>query len=228
MKLNHVLLSSAAILFMAGAAHAADLIVDVPVSEPVAVADTGWYLSVFGGGVWTNSVTADDGNNFTDLEFDTDIGWLIGVAAGGHITDNLRGEVELSTSSFALTNVSNGGVDLGPIYDGSASATYLLGNLWFDIDTGSGFTPYIGGGLGGGYVNATVTDSEIGYAVDMSGWGWAYQVGAGVKFDVADSVALDLGYRFKSVVDAELEGNGDDAVANISSHVLQVGVTVGF
>ena len=37
---------------MAGAANAADLIVyDVPVTEPIMVADTGWYLSVFGGGV---------------------------------------------------------------------------------------------------------------------------------------------------------------------------------
>lgn len=231
MKLNRVLLSGVALVAMAGAANAADLIVyDVPVTEPVMVADTGWYLSVFGGGVWTDSVEADDGDSV--LDFDTDMGWLLGATVGTHITNNLRGEVEVSTGSFALTGVTDS-VD-GPfdIEDGSASTSYLLGNLWFDIDTGSGFTPYIGGGLGAGYVTAEgqpfFGGNPAGPAVDLAGWGWAYQVGAGVKFDVADNLALDLGYRYKSVVDAELSGGGDDAIANVGSHVLQVGLSVGF
>jgi opacity protein-like surface antigen len=230
MKLKHVLLSSAAVMMMAGAANAADLIVDVPADQPVAVAGTGWYLSVFAGGVWANSLAADDGSA-TDgqfFDFDTDMGWLVGATLGTHITDNLRGEVELSTGSVALTGLTIDDVDAGSISDGSASTTYLLGNVWFDIATGSGFTPYIGGGLGASYVTAKGTADDIPYTVDMAGWGWAYQLGAGVKVDVADNVALDLGYRFKSAVDVNLEGGGDDAVADLSSHVLQVGVTVGF
>jgi opacity protein-like surface antigen len=226
MNLKHVLLSSAAVIVMAGAANAADLIVDVPVDTPVAVADTGWYLSVFGGGVWASLTQADDGNQ--DLDFGTDMGWLLGAAVGAHVTDNLRAELELSTSSFGVVDVT---IDDTPpaigITDGSASASYLLGNLWFDIDTGSGFTPYIGGGLGAGFLSAE-GDPAVGDPVDVSGWGWAYQVGAGVKIDVADNIALDLGYRWKAIVDAEVEGGGDDAVANIGSHVVQVGLTVGF
>lgn len=226
MKLNRVLLTSAAVITMAGAANAADLIVDVPVSEPIAVADTGWYLSVFGGGVWTDSIEADDGDEI--FAFDSDWGWLLGAAVGAQITDNLRGEIEVSHSRLPLTGLTIDGVDAGPISDGSAATTYLLGNVWFDIATGSGFTPYIGGGLGASYVTAAGTADDIPYTVDMSGWGWAYQVGAGVKVDVADNVALDLGYRYKSAVDVELEGGGDDAIADISSHVVQVGVTIGF
>lgn len=226
MKFTRVLLLSAAAIAMTGAVHAADLVVDVPMSEPIAVADTGWYLSVFGGGQWASSIEGDDGDQIFD--FDSDMGWLVGAAVGAHFTDNLRGEIELSTGAVALTGLSIDGVDAGSISDGSASATYLLGNLWFDIPTGSGFTPYIGGGLGASYVTAEGTADDIPYTVDMAGWGWAYQVGAGVKFDVADNVALDLGYRFKAAVDAQLEGNGDDAVVNLNSHVLQIGVTVGF
>jgi opacity protein-like surface antigen len=231
MKFSTFLLGGVAALALSSGAFAADLIVDVPATEPVAVADTGWYLSVFGGAVWADPVEADDDDS--SLDFDTDLGWLLGAAVGANITDNLRGEIELSTGAFALTGVTDTEVpEPLTIDDGSATTTYLLANVWFDIDTGSGFTPYIGGGLGAGYVTAegqaSFEGTPVGDPVDLSGWGFAYQLGAGVKFDVADNVALDLGYRFKSIVDAELEGDNAAATATVSSHVLQVGVTFGF
>lgn len=240
MNVIKLLTGAAAVALIAGTpVLAADLIVDVPVDEPVSVADTGWYLSVFGGGVFANNVEADDGTalNGQFFDFDTDIGWLFGAAVGARITDNLRGEVEVSTGSIGLTDLTiTGGAGapfdgsvLIPVTDGSASTTYLLGNVWFDIDTGSGFTPYVGGGLGAAYVTA---QGSIGLPdpVDLSGWGLAYQLGAGVKVDVADSIALDLGYRWKAIVDADLAGgvNNDDAIANYGSHVVQAGLTFGF
>lgn len=235
MTLFKLLSGAAAVALIAATPTlAADLIIDVPVDEPVAVADTGWYLSVFGGGVWASNVEADDGSAAFGqfFDFDTDIGWLAGVAVGASFTDNLRGEVELSTGSLGLTDVTiTGNVDPADddtyaVTDGSASTTYLLANLWFDIETGSGFTPYLGGGIGAAYVSAE-GGLPVG-DVDLSGWGLAYQVGAGVKVDVADNIALDLGYRWKAVVDAELEGGGDDAVVNLGSHVVQAGLTFGF
>ncbi|MDC9824029.1 outer membrane beta-barrel protein [Devosia sp. ZB163] len=231
--------AAAVALIAATPALAADLIVDVPVDEPVAVADTGWYLSVFGGGVWAHNIEADDGSpDFGQFfDFGADTGWLVGAAVGVRITDNLRGEVEVSTGSLGLNDVTisggpaapvDGSVAL-PLTDGSASTTYLLGNVWFDIDTGAGFTPYVGAGVGVGFVSAdAVIGAPLNASVDLSGWGLAYQVGAGVKIDVADNIALDLGYRWKAIVDAEVEGNGNDAVADYGSHVVQAGLTFGF
>jgi opacity protein-like surface antigen len=237
MNLFKLLAGAAAVALIAGTpVLAADLIVDVPVDEPIAVADTGWYVSVFGGAQWSTA-EADDGSAAFGqfFDFDTDIGWQFGAALGARFTDNLRGEIELSSGAVGLSDVTISGGP-GPLFDGdtyavtdgSASTSYLLANLWFDIDTGSGFTPYIGGGLGAGYVAAEGTIGGLGDTVDLSGWGWAYQVGAGVKVDVADNMALDLGYRFKAVVDAELEGGGDDAIVNIGSHVVQAGLTFSF
>jgi opacity protein-like surface antigen len=225
MKLKHVLLSSAAVMMMAGAANAADLIVDVPADQPVAVAGTGWYLSVFGGGTWINQA---DANGVADLSFEGDMGWLVGAAVGAHITDNLRGEIELSYSQVDLTAVT-GDVD-ADLTDGSGAATYLLGNLWYDISNGSGFTPYIGGGIGAAHVNTSAT--LPGDPFDVEGWGFAYQVGAGVKFAIADNIDLDVGYRYKAIAGADLTTTDGDTSDNVtfdgSNHVLQVGVTVGF
>ena len=227
MKLNRVLLSGVALVAMAGAANAADLIVyDVPVTEPVMVADTGWYLSVFGGGVWDSYITAEDDDvdgDTDDVEIETDMGWTLGVAVGAHVFDNIRGELELAHTNRDVNSASEGALVLDPI-DGSVTTTTLMGNLWLDLDTGSGFTPYIGGGIGAGYVTAESADAGL----DADGYGLAYQVGAGVKFDVADNLALDLGYRFKGL-SAEISGDGtEDVVAHVGSHVLQVGLSVGF
>jgi opacity protein-like surface antigen len=230
MKLNRVLLSGVALVAMAGAANAADLIVyDVPVTEPVMVADTGWYLSVFGGGVWDSYITAEDTDgdvDTDDVEIETDMGWTLGVAVGAHVFDNIRGELELAHTNRDVNGASEGGptVDV----DGSVSTTTLMGNLWLDLDTGSGFTPYIGGGIGAGYVTAESPGTLGVDPLDVDGFGLAYQVGAGVKFDVADNLALDLGYRFKGV-SAEISGDGsEDTTAHVGSHVLQVGLSVGF
>jgi opacity protein-like surface antigen len=232
MKLNRVLLSSAAVIAMAGAANAADLVVyDVPVSEPVIVADTGWYLSVFGGAVWDSFLTAEDDDVDTDtddVEIGTGTGWTLGVAVGAHVFDNIRGELELAHSSRDVTSATEGAITIDPL-DGSVSTTTLMGNLWVDLDTGSGFTPYIGGGLGIGYIAAeSPGDGGEVTPLDADGIGLAYQVGAGVQFEVANNVALDLGYRFKGV-SADISGTGtEDVPAHIGSHVLQVGVKVGF
>lgn len=231
MNVFKLLTGAAAVALIAGTpVLAADLIVDVPVDAPVSVADTGWYLSIFGGGVWANNVEADDGtvDDGQIFDFGTDIGWLVGAAVGTRFTDNLRGEIEVSTGSLGINDVTIDGT--GPFaVDGSASTTYLLGNVWFDIDTGSGFTPYVGAGLGAGFISADASSgAPLNYTTELEGWGLAYQVGAGVQVDVADGIALDLGYRWKSIVNAELEGPVDDAVVNTGSHVVQAGLTFGF
>lgn len=231
MNVFKLLTGAAAVALIAGTpALAADLIIDVPVDEPVAVADTGWYLSIFAGGVWEGVLTAEDDSDVDtdDVEINTDMGWLLGAAVGTHLFDNVRGEVEISGSSREVNGASEGGPTIA--LDGTVTTASLMGNLWVDLDTGSGFTPYIGGGLGVGYVAAESPGVPVPLVLplDADGVGLAYQVGAGVKFDVADGIALDLGYRFKGI-SAEISGAGtEDVVAHIGSHVVQAGLTFGF
>ncbi|MBL8594250.1 MAG: porin family protein [Devosia sp.] len=229
MTLYKLLGGAAAVALIAGTpALAADLIVDVPVDEPVTVADTGWYFSVFAGGLWDGFVTAEDDSDpdADDVEVSTDAGWLLGAAVGTHVFDSLRAEVELYGASRNVNGASEGALSID--LDGTVTTVGLLGNLWVDFDTGSGFTPYIGGGLGVGYVHAESPGAGPVAPLDADGVGLAYQLGAGVQVDVADNIALDLGYRWKGV-SAEISGDGtEDVVAHVGSHVVQVGLTFGF
>lgn len=229
MNMFKLLSSAAAVALVAGTpVLAADLVVDVPVDEPIAVAETGWYFSVFAGGLWDGFITAEDdsdGDAF-DVEVSTDAGWLLGATVGTHVFDSLRAEVELYGARRDVNGASEGpfSIDL----DGTVTTVGLLGNLWVDFDTGSGFTPYIGGGLGVGYIHAESPGAGPVSPLDADGVGLAYQLGAGVQVDVADNIALDLGYRWKGV-SAEISGDGtEDVVAHAGSHVVQVGLTFGF
>lgn len=83
----------------------------------------------------------------------------------------------------------------------------LFFNGYFDIKTDTPFTPYIGGGLGIAFVDSKSSGS-VDYTLDgaeLSGssstnyklnTNFAWNVGAGVAWEFADWVALDVGYRF--------------------------------
>lgn len=220
----------AAVMVSAGAAVAADLIVDSVVAEPAAK-QGGFYASFFAGGSWANSdVTAvglieDVPIGFTfDLGFE---GYILGAAVGTEILPNLRGEVEFSVVNTELTEF------LGfPVEGGGMNSTgyNLLANLWYDIDTGTAFTPYIGGGVGYGY---DVITSSVGPG-EVNTSGLLYQLGAGISYAATEDISLDLGYRYRVQPDAEVSGDGlilgpgDSLTSSATNHIVQAGVTFNF
>jgi opacity protein-like surface antigen len=71
-------------------------------------------------------------------------------------------------------------------------------------------------------VNVDV-DAIEGIDLDASGdeTGFAYQLGGGLMWNLADNVALDLGYRWRGVM---LEDYEDD----LNSHNVLLGINFGF
>lgn len=206
------------------------------------------YASVFAGFVAPTVVT---GSYFgsTAVELDAGFGFAGGVAVGTNVTSNLRGELELSFTHHGVDDD-----DFAPVWDcdpgtcdarGSMSTIYLLGNAWFDFDMGSGFTPYVGGGVGAAWVIPNISLYE-GQGYDPFEYSWdegslapAAQLGFGLRYDVTDSMKLDLGYRAKAVLgarfgDSEFScsqgGNGACDVVDMMfiDHVVQAGLTFQF
>ncbi|MGV3490299.1 MAG: outer membrane protein [Devosia sp.] len=224
------ILAVAAAITVAGASSAAmsaDLIIDAPV-EPVVISEPGdWYVSLFGGVVSMPTIDAlyNDGPDTYDIS--TDLGYTLGITVGTKVFDMLRVEAELSGTVNSISELDSSYWGLYTDYDGSVSALYLLGNAWLDFDTGAGITPYIGGGLGWASVNVSLDD----WSWELEGSGLAYQVGGGVKFDVADNLAVDLGYRYKAVPNVtvdDVDGDPDWLNFDLSSHVFQAGLTLKF
>lgn len=92
-----------------------------------------------------------------------------------------------------------------------------LANVWFDIPVGDSVVPYIGGGAGIG-----------GFEVDGEGKaGFAWQLGAGVGFDLSESIVVSLDYRRRQVKGGDTD-DGFSRVGNIKTNFVSAGLRFRF
>ena len=107
----------------------------------------------------------------------------------------------------------------------------LMANVWLGTKLGA-FKPYIGGGIGHGWVNGNLkVTNGAGNQFGGDDRGFVYQLGAGLGFQLTNNLDLDLGYRWKNVYDINLKSkiNGfrlspDD----FKTQTLQLGLTWRF
>ena len=194
------------------------------------------YVSVFGGASLGASVNTDWSDGPETEKFNLNTGWSIGGAAGVKWNDLLRAEIEISHSQWTGKDFDvhySGSPAYNYAATGTVAATYLLGNIWADLKTNTVFTPYVGGGVGVAFVNTAgvrLDNSTWGY-VDGSQTHFAWQLGAGVKYEISEQLSLDVGYRFKNVEGLQFvngNGNGNFINGRLSSHNIEVGLTYNF
>ena len=160
------LLVSLLLLPVAASARAADLAPDVTADNSEAMGlylrgDLGWSFLQWSGGSDDSALS-------------------LGGGVGYRFNNNMRADL---TMDWAGDYKVAPGADL--------STTTVLGNLYFDWANDTAFTPYVGAGLGYGWVNDTPTGNHSGIA---------YGLDAGVSMDVTQNVAVDLGYRFRDTM----------------------------
>ena len=227
---------------LAGACAASLLLALTPVAQAADIEvapepmGLGWYVSVFGG--WSHA--KDESGSFssgTPIYFDLELddGFTAGIALGAQINEWLRGEVELSgnwhdAEGFVDTTVPPTSTTL----DGDETALFALANLWLEVPIGLGpLRPYAGGGVGFGRLDLDIETSGGSTLFDDADWGFAWQLGAGVAFDVSESIAIDLGYRYKRIENADIEvhddwATGEEVEKDYKSHNFLVGLRFGF
>lgn len=75
--------------------------------------------------------------------------------------------------------------------------TSIFANAYFDLYNQTDFAPYIGGGVGAARIKGKVTAAGwYNGSASVSSWDFAWNVGAGVAYNLTPTVALDLGYRY--------------------------------
>lgn len=87
--------------------------------------------------------------------------------------------------------------------------TYMF-NLYYDIDTGTKLTPYVGAGIGLAHIDAKSSYDHPGAAyshVNESDTKFAWQLSAGAAYALTDNLAVDLGYRYTDL--GSIKGNSD-------------------
>lgn len=123
----------------------------------------------------------------------------LGGGVGYQFSPNLRGDLRVDYGGeYKIAPGSN------------LSVTTALANMYFDIPTSMAITPYVGAGAGYGWGHVSGGSDKDGFA---------YALMAGASVDVTQSMALDVGYRFRSVMSA-----GNDPM----EHQITAGVRYKF
>ena len=168
---------------VSGAALAADA--TVPADTYAAM---GWYLRADAGWSWLTWAGHDNDN------------LALGGGVGYQYNQNLRGDLRVDwAGSYGLKNNRDLGV------------TTVLGNLYYDIPTGTAITPFLGAGAGYGWGSVKHGNDRDGFAFALMG---------GAEVSLTDNISANLEYRYRRVVAT----SGDDP----QEHQVLVGLRYKF
>ena len=215
------LLAAGAATLISSMAFAADMPIAAPppmYAPPAPAADFGgWYLR--GDIGFSNQKVKQLNPSFVDpgisiastqgLGFDT--AGIFGLGAGyrfnswfrADVTGEYRGNANLH--GLQIINF-NGAPAFTDEYHGSKSEWLMLANAYVDLGTWWCITPYIGGGVGGAFQRITGL-TDVGHNADGTGgfgltsgdsgaWGLAWNVQAGLTYNVTRNFKVDFNWRF--------------------------------
>lgn len=137
-----------------------------------------------------------------------------GVQAG-----YVRGELELNNSRDIKRNYfdEDGDVSHFRLYKHS-----VMANAYFDYLTCTPWTPYVGAGIGSAYLKADNGEQA------KSVYNLAWQVMAGLTYDINSNWTLDAGYRYADL--GRIRKNSGDSVTKLTArdHEIMLGVRYTF
>lgn len=141
------------------------------------------------------------------LENDNGYGW---GGAVGWTMSQFRVEGEISTQKTDLDAVGSAAAPSARrgIGSGDVRMTTYMVNGYFDIPVSNGFGFYLTGGLG--YGTATVSI----YDIDGDDSGFAWKGGLGMFYAIDDNMAVDLGWEYVTMDDADLDVSVSDLSTN--------------
>ena len=206
------------------AARAADLLPPPPMPEPFEFDGGGWYLrGDVGVGItqFRRTDALDRSSpaqpyNYRVIEDSIGDQVSIGAGIGYQVNSWLRFDAtgEYRTKAdyrFSSQDVTFGNPNAFNVDTSRISAAVGLANVYFDLGTWYGLTPFVGAGVG---VASLMFDhvQDVGQGSSIGGFGTApthdktnlaWAVHAGVGYDVAPNLKLELAYRYLNMGDAQ-------------------------
>jgi opacity protein-like surface antigen len=214
-------------LFAAGAALAADLPeLGPPPAQPIVEFASNWYVRIDAGYSFLSSSGASNINgNFTGTSIQN--GETFG-AGFGFKKDWFRADVTADYGLASKFNGNNGSI--APDVVANLSNITTLFNGYFDLGTWSGFTPYVGAGLGFSYLTATgVSDASsplgVGGATGTL-WTFAWAANAGISYSLTREWLVDVSYRYLDMGQprSNIPGVGTINYGDVTANQVRIGL----
>ena len=195
-----------------------------------AAAADGWYFSAGTGVNYVpNLKISNSAAAANPTKTSSDIGMVI-VGAVGYSFDPIRIEGEFGWRDNANDKVttplfgsSSAGGDLQPVS--------MMANAYYDFNTGTPFTPYLGAGVGAVDMMARIDQSGT-TLLNASRVGLGYQGIVGASYKINDALSLKADYRYMATTDIDLPNSpavgAGTAKLGYESHAVLIGFIYHF
>lgn len=185
--------------------------------------DNGFALSGQAGYAWDNGFRLEAELAYSEYDVESHSGLTVGGANidGADVAVLTRGPADPANPTVGAV-IADG--------QGQVSNLGIFANIYYDIDTGSAFEPYVGVGAGYQWVDVDYSPSGVAVGDDTDGT-FAYQIMAGANFEVSDNVEIFGQYTWRSTTeDAEIPLTLVPATLGVESRksIISAGVRIGF
>lgn len=140
------------------------------------------------------------------------------VGIGYHFNDFIRAEANVGTLPYYKAGLNYITYDVNDVVESHVGVDAKnrmwsgIVNVYGDLGTYAGFTPYVGVGAGvvsaqrryhfhQNYADPNIVDFD--FIDSKRKLSFAYTLGAGVAYNVSKNLAIDVGYQYMSAPDAE-------------------------
>jgi opacity protein-like surface antigen len=175
-----------------------------------------FYVGVLGGYVIPDDLKVEGPGGSGDVSLKNS--WTLGAKFGYIVPQAKWVAFELEYDYLAKQDVDEAEAS------GDFSANNLMVNMIFRYPEGK-IHPYVGGGIGWSW--CSFKGSEPGFSVDESDNAFAWQLMAGVNFEITPQWSADLGYRYFSSK-YTINSGGDDVDVTAKNHMILIGVNFHF
>ena len=134
-------------------------------------------------------------------------------------------ELEVAYRTNDIDSITSGGARLAGATGEMNSLAFMV-NGFYDINTGTAFTPYVGLGVGYARVSADgISATGLGFTNGDDDNKFAYQAIAGVAYQLTPEVALTADYRYFATQDPSFRlSSGASVDAEYKTHNVMVGL----
>ena len=186
-------------------------------------------------GDFSSSGSGTNGSGNMSFERGFSFAGALGLSMGRF---RVEGEAFYRWAGLEELNVTTSGMQIGTLtvagpgvqtLSGDLTSYGGLGNVYYDIYTGTGWVPYLGIGAGVANLKLKVDSANaVAAGFSESEWVFAYQAGLGVAYQINAALAASVGYRYFATTEATFTVSGTDNKLEYSSHVIQTGLRYKF
>ncbi len=224
-SLKHYALAGILALVASTTAHAADLLPSpsMPYAPAIEVGG-GWYLrgdiGITNQDVDRLSLTPQSeavllglgDEAFETIHADFDSSPLVGLGLGYQFNNWIRADITGEYRGKATFHGLERSIDLTGVNEYSATKSEWVGlaNLYFDLGTWHGLTPFIGAGVGfthtmiDNFRDVGINDA-VAFSRDHSETELAWALHAGVAYDVTQNFKVEFAYRYLNLGDGKTD-----------------------